>query len=440
MRTRTLFRYALLAFASAAVACGVHQQETPSLTGPSEFALSVSVTALPDSINQDGGSQSSIRVTAHDANGQPINGQTFRLDIMVSGSEVDFGTLSARTVVTGSDGTAFAVYTAPPAPPNGSTVGTCGALAGACVSIAATPTGSNFSASQTQSVLIHLTVPGTILPPAASPTAAFTVTPTPVGLNVATNFDASASCGGAVSGGTCDNTNPITSYAWTFGDGASGSGRTTPHTYTAAGTFSVTLTVTNSRGLSSSTTQSVSTVAGSAPTADFSFSPAAPVVSDQVQFDADGSRAAAGRTIVQYSWNFGDPTSSSNTASDLVPTHKFLNAGTYTVVLTVRDDADQKTTTSKPVTIGTGNPVPVITSSPSAPVHAVTSVSFSSAGSTTSGGATITNYAWDFGDGSTAITASPSHTYGSAGAFTVRLTITDSQGRVGTTTATVTVS
>src|SRR5207249_578864 len=125
MRTRTFFRYALLAVASAAVACTVHQQETPSITGPSEFALSVSVTALPDSILQDGGSQSSIRVTAHDANGQPKVGQSFRLDVLVDGSQVDFGTLSARTIVTGSDGTAFAVYTAPPAAPNGSTVSTC---------------------------------------------------------------------------------------------------------------------------------------------------------------------------------------------------------------------------------------------------------------------------------------------------------------------------
>src|SRR5258708_963418 len=115
MRTRTFFRYVLLALALAAVACTVHQQGTPSLTGPSEFALSVSVTALPDTINQDGGSQSSIRVTAHGPQGQPLAGQTLRIDILVNGSQVDFGTLSARTIVTGSDRTGVAGYTAPSA-------------------------------------------------------------------------------------------------------------------------------------------------------------------------------------------------------------------------------------------------------------------------------------------------------------------------------------
>ena len=51
---------------------------------------------------------------------------------------------------------------------------------------------------------------------------------------------------------------------------------------------------------------------------------------------------------------------------------------------------------------------------------------------------TITNYAWNFGDGVTASGASEtvSHSYASAGAFTVTLTVTDNQGRTGTTTRT----
>src|SRR5207302_1413648 len=47
-----------------------------------------------------------------------------------------------------------------------------------------------------------------------------------------------------------DGNTPLT-YAWTFGDGASGTGATPAHSYAAAGTYSVTLVVTDSRGASS---------------------------------------------------------------------------------------------------------------------------------------------------------------------------------------------
>jgi len=53
------------------------------------------------------------------------------------------------------------------------------------------------------------------------------------------------------------------SYAWDFGDGSMGSGTTPTHTYTADGSYSVTLVVTDSRGASSlpsGTTASVSNV------------------------------------------------------------------------------------------------------------------------------------------------------------------------------------
>jgi PKD repeat protein len=56
----------------------------------------------------------------------------------------------------------------------------------------------------------------------------------------------------------------VASYAWTFGDGTSGTGRTASHAYTAAGTYPVSLTVTDNAGLTSTVTKSV-TVASPAP-------------------------------------------------------------------------------------------------------------------------------------------------------------------------------
>src|SRR5206468_12793163 len=124
----------------------------------------------------------------------------------------------------------------------------------------------------------------------------FNMSPTPVLTGVPVTFDASASTVGA--GATS-----ITSYSWTFGDGtAAGTGRTVAHTFTSAATFMVTLTVTNDRGLSASSTLPV-TVGSSAsssptaPTAKFTFSPAAPASGQTVFFNAASSTAGTGHTI-----------------------------------------------------------------------------------------------------------------------------------------------
>ena len=48
-----------------------------------------------------------------------------------------------------------------------------------------------------------------------------------------------------------DSDGTIVSYEWNFGDGASGSGVTTSHTYDTSGTFNITLTVTDDKGATS---------------------------------------------------------------------------------------------------------------------------------------------------------------------------------------------
>lgn len=54
-----------------------------------------------------------------------------------------------------------------------------------------------------------------------------------------------------------DTDGNIESYAWEFGDGSTGSGETTSHTYNADGTYDVTLTVTDNEGATGTKTQSV---------------------------------------------------------------------------------------------------------------------------------------------------------------------------------------
>jgi len=244
--------------------------------------------------------------------------------------------------------------------------------------------------------------------------------------SAANGCTASASTPGQNSGG-------ITSYVWNFGDGsAEGSGQTATHAFTSGGTFNVTLTVTNDRGLSASATQAISVGTSDPFTGDWTFSPTAPIVGQSVLFNAQGVQSSAGHDVTQASWDFGDGA----TASGAVTSHAFAVPGTYNVVLSVADDLGRrKVFAPKQVTVGSGNPVAVI----SQPSVAGKTVNFDASGSTAAPGATIVSYEWNFGDGATS-NAGPttSHTYPSVNTFTVRLTVTDSSGRTGVATTTVT--
>jgi PKD repeat protein len=304
-------------------------------------------------------------------------------------------------------------------------------LPGNCVSIVATATATNFTTANPEQVVIRLVPTGVVLPPASSPTAQFTISPIPVNFNVASTFDASSSSPGS-------GASAITSYAWNFGDGSTGTGKVVSHTYTQStspgNSYNVTLTVANDRGLTATTTQAVSVDASPAPAGDWVFSPSKPSVGDTVFFNADGIKPAAGHTITQFSWNFGDGASATGVQS----THVFTIANTYRVVLTVIDDAGQKTVVTKDVEIGTGNPSVVLVVSKTGGLG----VQADGSGTTTTSGTTVSSYTFNFGDGSASVSGSGAvvtHTYLQPGTYTVRLTTTDSIGRVGTTTVTVTV-
>jgi PKD repeat protein len=436
---KALLSVAAIGACLSLAACTVHQTEAPPLAGPSDLALSLRIEATPDAIGLDGGSQSSVRVTAFGPDGRPISGLTIRMDMAVDGVTQDFGSLSARTIVTGSDGVARVTYTAPAAPPNVSGA-TCAGLPGTCVTILATPITANFDVSQTQNVVIRLVPLGVILPPAQTPTPAFTFTPSPVNFNIPVTFDASTSCPGPVSNNVCTAAGTITSYQWDFGDGATASGRVANHTFTsgtqASTTFNVTLTVTNDRGISASTVQQVNVGAAPAPSGDWVNSPVNPVVGENVIFNASGVLPAPGHRIVSYSWNFGDGT----TGGGMLTTHTFTQPNTYNVVLTVTDEAGGVIVLPHQLTIGTGAPTAAFTASvANAATH---TMNFDGSSSSASGGATIVQYQWAFGDGlfATSTTPTVNHTYlAGTGSYSVTLTVTDSFGRRGSVTNSVTV-
>lgn len=143
--------------------------------------------------------------------------------------------------------------------------------------------------------------------------------------------------------GSSDPDGTVGTHAWTFGDGGSATGATASHTYAEAGTYTVTLTVTDDDGATASTSQevTVSLPPNVPPVADLT----AAVTDATVALDAAGSSDPDG-TITDYLWEFGDGESGTGVST----THTYAESGTYTVVLTVTDDAGATASTSVPVT------------------------------------------------------------------------------------------
>lgn len=162
-------------------------------------------------------------------------------------------------------------------------------------------------------------------PPSGNPVASFVFSPTSGSAPLTVTFDASASY---------DPDGSIVSYAWNFGDGGTGSGRVTSHTYTTMGTFTITLTVTDNEGKRGSTSRSLTILkVNEPPIAEFSFSPTTGIFPLSVTFDASASRDPDG-SIVYYGWDFGD----GRTATGRVVTHTYNTWGNFSVRLTIRDN------------------------------------------------------------------------------------------------------
>lgn len=330
IRIRRAAPLALGALLLAGPACTMKSQEAPAPTGPSEYALSLTVSASPDVLSQDGASQSVITVTARGPNGEPQRNVSMRAEIVVGGTTVDFGSMSARNITTNNEGRATLVYTAPKAP-------AAAVDSFTVVDIFITPIGTDFNNSTPRFASIRLVPPGVVIPPDGLK-ASFSTSPAAPTDSQPVLFDASASVG------------DIASYSWNFGDGGRGSGRVTTHTYDTAGTYFPMLTITDPFGRTASATATVTVAAGANPTASFVFSPTAPRINQTIAFNASASRAAPGRTIVSYTWDFGDGTPLVTQGGTTI-TYTYGLARTYNVTLVVTDDSGKTTSFTAAVNV-----------------------------------------------------------------------------------------
>jgi len=175
------------------------------------------------------------------------------------------------------------------------------------------------------------------------------LTATAAGTPATGNAPLNVSFTGSASGGTAPY-----SYSWTFGDGSATSTAQNPtHTYSAAGTYTAKLTVTDSASPANTATSTVTvkvSAVGSPLTATASGLPTSGQVPLNVSFTGS---ASGGTPPYSYSWNFGDG-SATSTAQN--PSHTYNNAGSYTATLTVTDSSSPVQTASSSVPI-TATPI-----------------------------------------------------------------------------------
>ncbi len=206
-----------------------------------------------------------------------------------------------------------------------------------------------------------------------------------------------------------------TSWSWNFGDGSTSTLQNPPaYTYTQAGTYTISLTVSNAYGSNTSVKSSLINISSAtAIVADFNSN----VTTGKTPLIVQFNDISTGNPTT-WNWDFGDGTISTQQN----PMHTYLAIGAYTVTLRASSSTFVGAVTkTNYITVENGLQA-VFTASPSqgeVPLN----VQFTD----TSIGAP-TAWLWDFGDGTNSILQSPAHIYNLAGNYTVKLTASNNIG------------
>ncbi|MFZ7122771.1 MAG: PKD domain-containing protein [Bacteroidota bacterium] len=217
------------------------------------------------------------------------------------------------------------------------------------------------------------------------------------------------------------STGSPTSFTWDFGDGIGNSNLQNPsYSYANPGVYTVTLTVSNGSSTDSETKTNYITVFRN-PSASFSISQ--DTVCENIPITFTSTSTPGDGAINQYSWTFNDGTPSVTGVSST--SHAFSNGGSsirfYVPVLLINDvNGCNSTYNQDTVWIV---PVPV----PGFFIASVNSCSAPATAQFTNTSTNTTSFQWDFGDpasgaNNTSSLTNPSHTYNTAGTYTVTLT------------------
>ena len=207
-------------------------------------------------------------------------------------------------------------------------------------------------------------------------------------------------------------------FTWKMGDGTQLTGSSVNHTYQSAGSYNVEVSYTTDSGEKE---LSKSITVGSPIQGNINLS------ADNTQLNYSAT-LTGGQGNFTYRWDFGDNEGVSSLVSGA---YTYKNAGAFTVSLTVTDETGESFVFTKSITIDN----PLISSFTSSTNNLIASFT-----SNVAGGSKPYSYLWDFGDSQTDTSATPSHTYATAGAYTVSLTITDADEKTQTVSNNITVS
>jgi PKD repeat protein len=303
-----------------------------------------------------------------------------------------------------------------------------------------------------------------------APTAAFTGAPTSGTVPLAVQF-------------TDQSTGGPTSWSWTFGDGGTSNAQNPSHTYAAVGTYTVSLTVSNDVGSDTSTLIDYITVTEPGVTTFVQADGETPVIGTVTGSYLDTYASDDAREVIteveytghprkrysylEHRWNFSLPTGgdvtfhleasrTSNAEGDDMLFEYTTDGATWLALATVTASSDQTFAVplgslSGSVTVratdtdrnwentaldqlavdylafevGDAQPTPPVAAFSGTPTsgEAPLTVQFTDAST-----GDPTSWSWTFGDGGTASTQNPGHTYADPGVYTVALTATNAQG------------
>jgi len=230
----------------------------------------------------------------------------------------------------------------------------------------------------------------------------------------------------------------IVSWQWDFGDGSTSNIQNPIHIFTASGTYTVRLTVTDNFGRSDSVYHDIDVLGTTPPVA---------IITEDITgqldcylnvervFDASSSYDPDGY-ITKYYWDFGDGTTYYTTTPTTTHTYTSTNEpyGYWLSLIVVDNDGLMDTDKSHVIVhVNQTNP-------PNAYFTYVIngmSVVFTDKSTPQDN---IVSWSWSFGDGYTSNEQNPTHVYSNYGTYDVTLTITDKIGRSDTYTDTVTIA
>ncbi|HVM89983.1 MAG TPA: PKD domain-containing protein [Puia sp.] len=261
-------------------------------------------------------------------------------------------------------------------------------------------TGQNYTVTLTVQDGAQTSTKTAIITVYKSPTVNFSPDITTGCAPLAVNFNGVASPG--------DGT--LTGYFWDFGDGNT-LNTTSPNVsdnYAFPGTYSVSLTVTNSYGCTNTLKRTSLITVFPALVAAFSVdSTAICNLSQPVQFQDMSS----GQGPLSYYWDFGDGASS--TQAD--PLHQYAAKGSYDISLTVSNGYGCASTLKKPAFIQAANFKADFTTA--MPLCTGNAIQFTNLSTPVPSG----NPLWSFGDGGSGIGVNYVHTYSAPGNYSVTL-------------------